>query len=215
VNPFPLILSAPSGGGKTTITRMLLERRRDVGYSTSCTTRAPRNGEVDGRDYHFLSPAEFTARRDRQEFAETAEVHGNLYGTLKAEIERVLSSGRHVVMDIDVQGARQLAAAYPEAVLVFLLPPTADVLLDRLRGRQTESRDDLVRRIRGAREELRAAISYHYVVVNDDRERAYDRVAAIIDAEAVRHDRLANLSVQVRRLVDELDRRIISLTPTT
>ena len=126
MNSFPMILSSPSGGGKTTIARMLLERRPDVGYSVSCTTRQPRPGEQNGKDYYFLSVDEFEARRSRDEFAESATVHGNLYGTLRQEVEQVLSLGRHVIMDIDVQGARQFRAAYPESVLVFLLPPSAD-----------------------------------------------------------------------------------------
>ena len=139
MNPFPLILSSPSGGGKTTIARMLLERRPDVGYSVSCTTRAPRPGERDGKDYYFLSTEDFEARKSRGEFAEWAVVHGNLYGTLRQEVTQVLGSGRHVIMDIDVQGARQFAQAFPESVLVFLLPPTTDVLIGRLRARRRES----------------------------------------------------------------------------
>jgi guanylate kinase len=210
VNPFPLILSAPSGGGKTTIARRLLSVRPDIGYSVSCTTRVPRDGEVDGRDYHFLSREDFEARRVRGEFAESALVHGNLYGTLRSEVARVLESGRHVVMDIDVQGARQFASAYPESVLVFLLPPSVDVLLQRLRSRRTEGDEEFLRRVRGAREELRAAVSYQYAVVNDDVERACDHVAAIIDAEVVRHARLPDLSRRVGALVDELDRHILT-----
>src|SRR5678809_1575277 len=102
MNPFPLILSSPSGGGKTTIARMMLERRPDVGYSVSCTTRSPRPGERDGQDYYFLSKDEFEARRARDEFAEHAVVHGHLYGTLRQEVMQVLESGKHVIMDIDV-----------------------------------------------------------------------------------------------------------------
>ena len=108
MNPFPIILSSPSGGGKTTIARLLLQRRTDVGYSISCTTRAPRDGEREGEAYHFLTRPEFEERRMRGDFAESAEVHGNLYGTLKSEVGRVLRAGRHVVMDIDVQGAHVL-----------------------------------------------------------------------------------------------------------
>ncbi len=208
MNPFPLILSSPSGGGKTTIARMLLQRRQDVGYSISCTTRAPRNGEERGRDYHFLSRAEFLERRQAGEFAESAEVHGNLYGTLKAEVERVFGLGRHVVMDIDIQGARQFAAAYPESVLVFLLPPSAETLLERLTGRNTESPDAVMRRLMGARDEVAAVGSYQYVVVNDELERAYAQVASIVDAETVRHLRVPLLEDRVRRLLDGLDREI-------
>ena len=206
--PFPIILSSPSGGGKTTIARMLLARRSDVGYSISCTTRPPRAGEIDGQDYHFLSREEFEARRAQGAFAESAEVHGKLYGTLKSEVQRVFAEGRHAVMDIDVQGARQLIAAFPESVLVFLLPPSAETLLARLTGRNSESRDAVLRRLTGARDELAAVGAYQYVVVNDDLERAYTQVSAIVDAETVRHRRLPLLSERVRQLVDELDRAI-------
>ncbi len=208
MNPFPLILSSPSGGGKTTIARLLLSRREDVGYSISCTTRSPRNGEVPGQDYHFLSRAEFLERRLAGEFAESAEVHGNLYGTLKSEVERVFAVGRHVVMDIDIQGARQFAAAYPESVLVFLLPPSAETLLGRLAGRNTESPESVLRRLMGARDEVAAVGSYQYVVVNDDLERAYAQVASIVDAETVRHRRVPLLEDRVRQLLDGLDREI-------
>jgi guanylate kinase len=216
MNPFPLILSSPSGGGKTTIARMLLERRADVGYSVSCTTRSPRPGEEDGTDYFFLTTDEFQARRSRDEFAESAVVHGNLYGTLRAEVKRVLASGKHVIMDIDVQGARQFARAFPESVLVFLLPPSADVLIDRLRARQTEDHGKLLVRLRSAREELREIGSYQYVVVNDDLERAYAQVGSIVDAETVRHQRLPLLDERVNELIATLDRQIheYSLTRT-
>lgn len=208
MNPFPLILSSPSGGGKTTIARMLLERRLDVGYSVSCTTRAPRPGEQDGRDYHFVSREKFEAARERGEFAESAAVHDNLYGTLRSEVDKVLRAGKHVIMDIDVQGARRFAATFPASVLVFLLPPSTDVLIGRLRARQTEDAGKLLVRLRSAREELREVGVYQYVVVNDDLERAYAQVSAIIDAETVRHRRLPLLEKHVAELIGELDRQI-------
>ena len=208
MNPFPLILSSPSGGGKTTIARMLLERRPDVGYSVSCTTRTARPGEQNGKDYFFLSKEDFEARRVRDEFAESAVVHGNLYGTLRSEVKRVLASGRHVIMDIDVQGARQFATAFPESVLVFLLPPSTDVLIDRLRARQTEDHGKLLVRLRSAREELREVGRYQYVVVNDNLERAYEHVASIVDAETVRHERLPLLDDRLAELIKALDRQI-------
>ncbi|MBK6488807.1 MAG: guanylate kinase [Gemmatimonadetes bacterium] len=215
MNPFPLILSSPSGGGKTTIARMLLDRREDLGYSISCTTRAPRNGEVQGQDYHFLSRDDFVSRRARGEFAESAEVHGNLYGTLRSEVDRVFSAGRHVVMDIDIQGARQFVAAYPESVLVFLLPPSAETLLGRLMGRNTESPEAVLRRLKGARDELAAVGSYQYVVVNDALDQAFVQVASIIDAETVRHRRVPLLEDRVRQLVDGLDREITKYARAT
>lgn len=128
---FPIILSAPSGAGKTTIAKRLLEYRDDVGYSVSATTRQPRPGEVNGVAYHFLSEAEFSRAVQNGEFAEYARVHGNMYGTLRREVERVIGSGRHVVMDIDVQGAMQFAASYPDAVRIFILPPSGEILVAR------------------------------------------------------------------------------------
>ena len=208
MNPFPLILSAPSGGGKTTIARRLLETRSDVGYSISCTTRAPRGGERDGRDYFFLTTEEFRARRERGEFAECAEVHGHWYGTLHSEIRRVLADRKHVVMDIDVQGAAQLARAFPQAVLVFVLPPSADVLLQRLRARKTENRASLARRMMNALDELKHAESYQYVVVNDVLDRAVARVSAVIDAETSRRERVNDLEAQVQSLITRLQREV-------
>ena len=212
MNPFPLIISSPSGGGKTTIMRMLLERRSDVGYSVSATTRAPRNGEVHAKDYFFVTKPEFSAMRERGEFAESAEVHGNWYGTLRSQVDLVLSQEKHVIMDIDVQGARQFRAAYPESVMVFLLPPSAEALMQRLTGRRTETDDEFRTRLKAAREELRAAVSYQYAVVNDDLESAYRIVSSIVDAEAVRHARQPQLTARVSALVEELDRQLFQLT---
>ena len=214
MNPFPIILSSPSGGGKTTITKLLLERRNDVGYSISCTTRPPRPAEKHERDYFFVSRTDFAARRDRGEFAESAEVHGNWYGTLRSQVDRVLSQDRHVIMDIDVQGAAQFRAAYPESVAIFLLPPSADALMSRLTSRQTESGEAFRTRVRAAREELRAAVSYQYAVVNDDLESAYRLVSSIVDAEAVKHARQPQLTERVTALVEALDRHLVQLTTT-
>jgi guanylate kinase len=203
---FPVILSAPSGGGKTTIARRLLATRTDLGYSVSCTTRTPRAGEVHGRDYYFLSLDEFEARRVAGEFAEWARVHGNMYGTLKSEVQRVLDEGRHVIMDIDVQGAKAFHEAFPSSVLVFVLPPSADVLRDRLATRSTEGPEVLALRLRNARDELRSIADYHYVVVNEELDRAVAQVASIIDAESARRERLRALEEQVAELIAEIER---------
>ena len=207
-SPFPVILSAPSGGGKTRIARELLARRSDVGYSVSCTTRPPRPGEEEGRDYFFLTHDEFVARVGRGEFAEWANVHGKLYGTLRGEVERVLGEGRHVLMDIDVQGAEQFTRAFPASVPVFILPPSAEVLVARLTQRRSEDAGSLARRLRSALAELQAVGRYHYVVVNDDLEQAIGSVSSIIDAESVRHERLNDLESQVGRLVDEMEKQL-------
>ena len=213
MSPFPVILSAPSGGGKTTIARMLLSRRPDLGYSVSCTTRAPRTGEVQGRDYYFMSRAEFIAKREQGAFAESAEVHGNLYGTLRAEVERVMMGGQHVVMDIDVQGAVQFIRAFPLSVTIFILPPSAEVLLERLRGRNTESPAQLAARLQSALQELQQVDEYEYVVINDDLERAVASVESIIDAEVVSRERLKNLRQQVGLLIERLEQEIENSTP--
>ena len=213
MSPFPVILSAPSGGGKTTIARMLLARRTDLGYSVSCTTRVPRSGEVSARDYYFMSRAEFIAKREQGAFAESAEVHGNLYGTLRAEVERVMSGGKHVVMDIDVQGAVQFIRAFPLSVTIFILPPSGEVLLERLRGRNTESPAQLAARLQSALQELQQVDEYEYVVMNDDLERAVASVESIIDAEVVSRERLKNLRQQVGLLIERLEHEIENSTP--
>jgi len=213
VSPFPIILSAPSGGGKTTIAKTLLSRRQDLGYSVSCTTRAPRASEVDGRDYYFITRQEFLAKREEGAFAESAVVHGNLYGTLRSEVERVLAMGRHVVMDIDVQGAVQFMRAFPHSVTIFILPPSAEVLLERLRARQTESAAQLAARLQSALQELQQVAEYEYIVVNDDLERAVASVDSIIDAETVSRERLKNLRHQVGLLIERLEQEIENSTP--
>jgi guanylate kinase len=206
--PFPIILSSPSGGGKTTIALKLLATRPDVGYSVSCTTRPPRPGEVDGRDYHFISIEKFRRGQATKKFAESAEVHGHLYGTLRAEVKRVLSSGRHVIMDIDVQGAKQFARAFPESVLIFILPPSSKVLVERLKARGTEDPKSLIRRFKSAKAELKAIDLYPYVIVNDEIDSAVAAVSSIVDAEGLRRSRDEALDARVRELIKGIQRAI-------
>jgi guanylate kinase len=209
---FPIILSAPSGGGKTTIAKALLANRKDIGYSVSCTTRQPRAGEVEGKDYYFVSRTEFISKRERGDFAESAEVHGNLYGTLRSEVLKVIESGKHVLMDIDVQGASSFTRVFPQSVTIFVLPPSAEVLLERLKGRQTESPQQLADRLQSALQELQSVDEYEYVVVNDELNQAIARITAIVDAEVSSRERVVGLRTQVAMLIDRLEHEINTRT---
>lgn len=201
---FPLILSAPSGGGKTTIARMLGARRDDIAFSVSATTRAPRHYEQDGRDYWFVPEEEFLRMTYEGELVEWARVHGNLYGTPLANLDRAVEEGKYLVLDIDIQGARQVRARVPEAVLVFVLPPSGSVLADRLLGRGSEDREAMRRRLSNAGEEIEAAAEFDYVVTNEDLEATVDAVEAILAAESRRASRLPGLAGEIRRLHDEV-----------
>lgn len=202
MKPFLLVLSAPSGGGKTTIARALLAAREDVGFSVSATTRKPRDGERDGIDYHFLSRDAFDRRVAAGEFLEWAEYGVERYGTLRSEVDRVLESGKHVVLDIEVQGAQQVRERCQNLVRVFIIPPSAAELVERLGGRNTEHPEEIVRRLRRAVDELTEAPTYDYIVVNSNRTQAVAEVAAIIDAEARRPARLDRLETTMQMLVD-------------
>lgn len=208
--PFPLVLSAPSGAGKTTIARLLLDRRNDVGYSVSCTTRSPRPGEVDGVDYHFLTREAFDAAVERGEFAEWAEVHGRMYGTLVREVKAVMDRGQHVMLDIDVQGARQVVQRFLDAVTIFVVPPSAEALVARLAGRNTETTEMLALRLQNAVRELEEAGRYQHVVVNDNLEDAVARVNAIIDEETVKRERLPALGADVDRVVGRIQQELLA-----
>jgi len=202
---FPLVLAAPSGTGKTTIAQALVEREVRFVFSVSVTTRRPRPGEVDGVDYRFVSPDRFRALAREGELVEWAEVHGHRYGTPRDNLEAAMREGRHTVLDIDVQGARQIRERVPEAVLVFVFPPSARALVRRLQGRATEPDPEVLRRLRNGREELGRIEEFDYVVVNDVLERAVDEVRGIVDAERLRPQRTENLAEDVERLRREID----------
>lgn len=201
---FPVILSAPSGGGKTTIARMLGVRRGDIAFSVSATTRLPRGHEVDGRDYWFVAPEEFRRMAEAGELVEWAEVHGNLYGTPRANLDRAVEAGKYLVLDIDIQGARQVRERVPDVVSVFILPPSGSVLADRLLGRGSEDRDALRRRLADAGEMIEGAAEFDYVVTNVELEATVDAVEAILAAEGRRTSRLPGLAEEVRRLRAEV-----------
>ena len=200
MKPFLLVLSSPSGGGKTSIAKNLLQGRDDLGYSVSATTRPMRDGERQGVDYHFVSRGEFERRRGAGEFLESAEYGGNLYGTLRSEIERIFAKGRHAVLDIEIEGARQIRRTFPNSLHLFVLPPSADVLVGRLKGRNTEPPEVVRRRMTRAAAELEAVSEYDYVIVNDNLVVAVAQVAAILDAEARRVSRQDSLEPFVARL---------------
>ncbi|HKU63083.1 MAG TPA: guanylate kinase [Gemmatimonadales bacterium] len=200
MKPFLLVLSAPSGGGKSSIARNLLQGRDDLGYSVSATTRPIRQNERDGVDYYFLTREEFIRRRDAGEFLEWATYGGHLYGTLRSEIERIFARGRHAVLDIEIEGARQIRANFPNSLHVFVLPPSADVLVGRLTGRKTEPVEVIRERVSRAADELTAVSEYDYALVNEELVVAVAQVAAILDAEARRVSRQDSLPSFIERL---------------
>lgn len=203
--PSPLVLAAPSGTGKTTIAHALVERFPHFVFSVSATTRTPRSGERDGVDYHFISREAFQGMIREDQLVEWAEVHGNLYGTPRHNLDEAAARGEHVVLDIDVQGARQIKARVPESVLLFVFPPSAEALWRRLTARGTEDLDEVRRRLRAAHRELEEAAHFDYIVVNDDLERAISRVRAIVEAESHRPLRALDLPGVVGRLRGEIE----------
>jgi guanylate kinase len=196
----PVVLSAPSGAGKTTIARILVDRERDFAFSISATTRPLRGREEDGVDYWFLTREEFQERVARGEFAEWAEVHGELYGTPLASLVEAGEGGRHVLLDIDVQGARQIREAVPEALLLFILPPSVEVLLHRLLGRGTEGEGAIRRRLTTALEELEAAESFDFFIINEELEEAISEVRELARAGKPSQEGLSGSMDDVRKL---------------
>jgi len=202
---YPVVLSAPSGAGKTTIAKALVERGEDVVFSVSATTRPARDHEVDGVDYHFLSEPDFRAMIEADEFVEWAKVHDHLYGTSRKALQDAQEQGRFLILDVDVQGAMQVREHVADAVLVFVLPPSADALRERLRDRGTEGEDTLTRRLKNARGELEKAPEFDYVVVNEKLDQAIDDVRGIVQGEDLRTDRAIDLSNRIRQLQHQID----------
>ena len=187
-----LIVSAPSGAGKTTISRAALTAIAGLEPAISLTTRPPRESETDGVDYHFVSEAEFTRRRDANELAEWAQVIDHHYGTPRAPLDAAVTGGRDILLDIDIQGARQLRKSYrDDAVTIFVLPPSFEALEERLRGRGTETESAIQRRLMRARDEARAWPDYYYLIINREISDSLARLKAVVEAERTRVGRLS------------------------
>jgi guanylate kinase len=198
-------MSSPSGAGKTTLSRKLLAADPNITMSVSVTTRSPRPGETDGRDYHFISRERFAQMRDRNELIEWAEVFGNFYGTPRKLVEEGLAAGRDMIFDIDWQGTQQLAQAMEDdLVRIFILPPSADALRDRLVARAQDSATVVAKRMAEASREISHWPEYDYVVVNADLEAAHAQVMAILAAERLRRRRQTGLTEFVRELTNKL-----------
>jgi len=200
-----LVLSSPSGAGKTTLARRLLEAEPGVEMSVSCTTRKQRNGEVEGRDYHFIDRETFAGMRDRGEFLEWAVVFDNYYGTPRKPVEELLAAGRDVLFDVDWQGAQSLRDDSPDDVVsVFILPPSGKALEQRLTERAQDAPEIVAARMRGASNEIQHWGEYDYVVINHDIDQALAAVRAILAAERLRCTRLTGLKDFVQGLLAEL-----------
>lgn len=183
------VVSAPSGTGKTTLCKRLIEEDEEIVFSVSYTTRAPREGEIDGKDYFFVSEKEFRRMIEKGEFAEYAVVYGNYYGTSKRFLEERVERGIDVLLDIDTQGAEKIFSIYPDAVGIFIFPPSIDELRKRLVQRGTDPDEVIERRIKEAKKEIEKAYMYHYWIVNDDLNKAFEKLKSIVTAERCRSGR--------------------------
>lgn len=180
------VVSAPSGAGKTSLCRAVTDSLDNIMHSVSYTTRAPRPGELDGRDYHFVTPARFRDMVAAGDFAEWAEVHGNMYGTSRRILDDMVSKGMDVILDIDTQGAKQIKERYGKAVFLFIMPPSMEILEERLRNRGSDNEAEIQKRMRRAYDEIRDYDMYDYVIVNRDFDRALSELRSVIVAERCR-----------------------------
>jgi len=191
------IISSPSGGGKGTLIQHVFKTVENLSYSVSWTTRAPRASEQHGRDYHFISLGTFEEMKARGEFLEWAVVHGNFYGTGRSTVEREIETGRDIILEIDVQGAAAVRREGVDAVSIFILPPSFEVLRARLAGRKSEGSAELALRLRNSRSEVEEYRHFDYLVLNDQEERAANELASIIRAERARRERRESLAQEV------------------
>lgn len=182
------VIAAPSGAGKTTLTKMLLEQDKSIQLSISYTTRPPRPGEENGREYHFVDVATFTAMRDQGDFVEWAEVHGNFYGTSQRWIAEQIDSGKDVLLEIDWQGAQQVRDLFPTMIGIFILPPSLAELERRLNGRGTDSAEVIARRVAAAQEEMRHVDEFDYVIINASLDTAFGDLCAVVRAARLEGD---------------------------
>ena len=200
-----IILSGPSGAGKGTIHNELMKHNSHLKYSISMTTREPRKGEVNGKDYFFVTEEEFKKEIENNGFLEYALVHGNYYGTLKREVERDLDLGYDVILEIDIQGALNIKAQKEDGIFIFIMPPSMRELRDRLVKRGTETKDKIIERFKNAYKEVNEMSKYNYVVINDDVDLAVKKVEAILIAERCRVDRIEEFDVNNQEeLIHEL-----------
>jgi guanylate kinase len=181
-----LVVSAPSGAGKTTLCREMAHTMPGLRYSISYTTRSPRANEVDGRDYFFITEPEFMQMVARNEFAEWAKVHNNFYGTQADFLKRTMAGGTDVLLDVDTQGAKLLKKRFPDGVFIFVLPPSMAILMERLRDRRSDTPEEIERRLRVAREEIQNFSDYDYIIINDEIKKAIRDLESVILAERIR-----------------------------
>jgi len=193
----PFIISGPSGAGKTTLYKLALEKIPNVRHSVSYTTRPPRHGDVDGLDYSFVTEAVFNKMVEGGEFIEHAHIHGNQYGTARADLDALLSSGAHVLLEIDVQGAQSMREALETAVYVFIAPPSLEVCAQRLSSRGKDSPEVITRRVHAAVEEISHAPAYDYIIINERLDAAFEALKAIITAEDSRTERVIKKIMEV------------------